>query len=103
MEICAGGIFGIGETDEQILEIASYLKDLDVDAVPLNFLVAIKGTPYEAVNTLTPAKCLKIIAFFRYFMPQKQIIICGGREKNLKELHPLIFYAGASGTMTVII
>ena len=100
MEICAGGIFGIGETDEQILEIALDVKELDVDAVPLNFLVAIKGTPYESINTLTPAKCLKIISFFRYFLPQKQIIICGGREKNLKELHPLIFYAGASGTMT---
>ena len=100
MEVCAGGIFGIGETDSQILEIASYLKDLDVDAVPLNFLVPIKGTPYGTFHNLTPAKCLKIIAFFRYFLPQKHIIICGGREKNLKELHPLIFYAGASGTMT---
>jgi biotin synthase len=100
MEICTGGIFGIGETDEQIFELAVDLKDLDVDAVPLNFLVAVKGTPYEDVNTLTPGKCLKIIAFFRYFLPEKQIIICGGREKNLKELHTLIFYAGASGTMT---
>ena len=100
MEICTGGIFGIGETDEQILEIALDIKELDVDAIPLNFLVAIKGTPYESINTLTPSKCLKIIAFFRYFLPHKQIVICGGREKNLKELHPLIFYAGASGTMT---
>ncbi len=100
MEICAGGIFGVGETDEQILELALDIKALDVDAVPLNFLVSIKGTPYEQVHRLTPAKCLKIIAFFRYFMPRTEIIICGGREKNLKELHPLIFYAGASGTMT---
>jgi len=100
MEICAGGIFGIGETDEQILEIAVDIKALDVDAIPLNFLVPIKGTPYGDIQTLTPTKCLKIIAFFRYFLPHKEIIICGGREKNLKGLHPLIFYAGASGTMT---
>ena len=100
MEICVGGIFGVGETDEQILEIALDIKALDVDAVPINFLVPIKGTPYGTIHTLTPSKCLKIIAFFRYFLPRKQIIICGGREKNLKELHPLIFYAGASGTMT---
>ena len=100
MEICSGGIFGIGETDEQILEIATDLKELDIDAVPLNFLVPIKGTPYGNAQNLTPSRCLRIIAFFRYFLPQKQIIICGGREKNLKELHPLIFYAGASGTMT---
>ena len=100
MEICAGGIFGIGETDGQILEMAVDIKALDVDAIPLNFLVPIKGTPYGEVNRLTPVRCLRIISFFRYFFPEKEIIICGGREKNLRDLHPLIFYAGASGTMT---
>jgi len=43
---------------------------------------------------------MKIIAFFRYFLPNKEIIICGGRGHNLGELHPMIFYAGASGIMT---
>lgn len=100
MEVCAGGIFGIGETDDQILELALELKELDVDSIPVNFLVPVKGTPYEEMNNLTPLKCLKIIAFFRYFLPRKEIIICGGREQNLKELHPLVFYAGASGIMT---
>ncbi|NLD38043.1 MAG: biotin synthase BioB [Desulfatiglans sp.] len=100
MEICAGGILGIGESDEQILELASDIKELGVDSIPLNFLVPIPGTPYGGMSRLTPIKCLKIIAFFRYFLPDKEIIICGGREKNLKELHPLIFYAGASGMMT---
>jgi biotin synthase len=100
METCVGGIFGIGETDEQILEFASDIKALDVDSIPLNFLVPIPGTPYGGMNRLTPVRCLKIIAFFRYYLPDKEIIICGGREKNLKELHPLIFYAGASGMMT---
>lgn len=100
MEVCAGGLFGIGETDEQILELAADIKGLDVDSIPLNFLVPIPGTPYGGLSRLTPVRCLKIIAFFRYFLPDKEIIICGGREKNLKELHPLIFYAGASGMMT---
>ena len=67
MEICVGGIFGVGETDEQILEIALDIKALDVDAVPINFLVPIKGTPYGTIHTLTPAKCLKITAFFQVF------------------------------------
>jgi biotin synthase len=100
MEICAGGLFGIGETDAQILELAADIKGLGVDSIPLNFLVPIPGTPYGGMNRLTPVKCLKIIAFFRYYLPDKEIIICGGREKNLKELHSLIFYAGASGIMT---
>ncbi|NLA74272.1 MAG: biotin synthase BioB [Deltaproteobacteria bacterium] len=100
MEVCAGGLFGIGETDEQILELARDIKALNAASVPLNFLVPIPGTPYGKASRLTPNRCLKIIAFFRYFLPDKEIIICGGREKNLGELHPLIFYAGASGIMT---
>jgi biotin synthase len=100
LEICSGGIFGIGETNEHILELAIALRDLDVDSVPINFLIPIKGTPFEYMHNLTPFRCLKIIAFFRYFLPTKEIIICGGRGHNIRELHPMIFYAGASGIMT---
>lgn len=100
MSICAGGIVGLGETLDQILELAVALKELEVDAVPLNFFVPIKGTTGNRLHSLTPLKCLKIIALFRYVLPSTEIIICGGREYNLKELHPLVFYAGASGIMT---
>jgi biotin synthase len=100
LEVCSGGIFGIGETDDQALELALALRDLDVDAVPLNFLVPIPGTPMEKDASLTPLRCLKLIALFRFVLPDKEILICGGRESNLKELHPLVFYAGASGIMT---
>jgi biotin synthase len=98
--VCAGGIFGIGETDEQVLEMALALKDLSVDAVPINFLVPIPGTPMERFPRISPLRCLKIIALFRYVLPTTEIIICGGREDNLKELHPLVFFSGASGIMT---
>jgi biotin synthase len=98
--VCAGGIFGIGETDTQVLELALTLRDLSVDAVPVNFLVPIPGTPFEGTSPLTPLRCLKIIALFRYVLPTTEIIICGGREANLKDLHPLVFFAGASGIMT---
>lgn len=100
LSLCAGGIFGVGETDDHIFELALALRDLDVDSVPVNFLVPIEGTPFGRSNHLTPLRCLKIIAFFRYFLPTKEIILCGGREHNLKELHPMVFYAGASGIMT---
>lgn len=98
--VCAGGLFGIGETDEQILELALTLKELDVDSVPINFLTPIKGTRLEKANRLASFRCLKIIALFRYVLPKKELIICGGRENNLRQLHPMIFYAGASGIMT---
>jgi biotin synthase len=100
LEVCSGGIFGIGESDEQALELALTLSDLAVDAVPLNFLVPIPGTPFQVGANLTPLRCLKIIALFRFVLPDTPILICGGREANLKALHPLVFYAGASGIMT---
>jgi len=100
MEVCSGGIFGIGETDDQIIEMVVTLKELDVDSVPINFLIPLKGTPFESMHNLTPLRCLKIIALFRYMLPEKEIMICGGRDLNLGELHPLIFHAGASAIMT---
>lgn len=100
LTVCSGGIFGLGETDEQVLELALALRDLGVDAVPLNFLSPIPGTPMEHARFLTPLRCLKIIAIFRYVLPDKDILICGGRELNLGPLHPLAFAFGASGIMT---
>ncbi len=100
MSVCAGGLFGLGETDEQVLELALELRDLDVDAVPINFLTPIKGTAMEQHESLTPQRCLKIIALMRFILPDKDIFICGGRQINLKTMQSYIFHAGASGIMT---
>jgi len=100
LEICSGGIFGIGETDDQVMELALELKRLDVDAVPLNFLSPVPETRMENFSDLTPLRCLKIIALFRYTLPDKDIFVCGGRQLNLKKLEPYMFHAGASGMMT---
>ena len=100
MTICSGGIFGIGETPEQVVELALELKDLDVDAVPNNFLTAIPGTPMEGQAPLSPTDCLRIIALMRYTLPDKDILVCGGRTLNLGPLAPMVFNAGANGIMT---
>ena len=100
LSVCSGGVFGIGETDADVVELAQLLRNLDVDAVPVNFLVPVPGTPLENMPRLTPLRCLKIISLIRYIIPDKEIIICGGRIENLRELHPFIFMAGASGIMT---
>ncbi|OQY58293.1 MAG: biotin synthase BioB [Desulfobacteraceae bacterium 4572_88] len=100
LTICSGGVFGLGESDGQVLEMAMTLRELEVEAVPLNFLVPIRGTAKENSYELTPLRCLKIISMFRYVLPDRDIFVCGGREANLKELHPLIFHAGANGIMT---
>lgn len=100
LKVCCGGIFGLGESDEQILEFALTLKELDPDSVPVNFMVALEGTKAEGFDYLNPFKCLLIVALLRIVLPDKEIIICGGRKENLKELFPFIFHAGASNLMT---
>lgn len=97
--VCCGGIFGLGETDADRVELAFTLKELDVDSVPLNFLNPIPGTPLEGQPPLPPLKILSIIATYRIVLPKKNILVCGGREVNLRDLQPLIFLAGANGTM----
>jgi biotin synthase len=99
MKVCCGGIFGLGESLEQRVELALTVRELEVDSVPLNFLNPIAGTPLQDMNDLSPLDCLRIIALFRYLLPEKRISVCGGREKNLRDFQSWIFMAGASGTM----
>jgi len=97
--VCCGGIFGIGETAADRVELAMTLRELCVDSIPVNFLNPLPGTPLEGRSELTPYDCLKIIAMMRLCHPGREIIVCGGREVNLRDLQCLIFAAGASGTM----
>ena len=99
MQVCCGGIFGLGESLAQRVEMGLTLRELDVDSVPLNFLNPIAGTPLENNNFLTPIDCLRIITLYRYLLPNKRITVCGGREKNLRDFQATMFMAGASGTM----
>lgn len=100
LKVCCGGLLGLGETDEQIVEFALSLKELDPDSVPVNFLAPTKGTKVFGFNHLTPFKSLLIVALLRLVLPDKEIIICGGRKENLKSLFPFVFHAGASNLMT---
>ncbi|RJP15662.1 MAG: biotin synthase BioB [Candidatus Abyssobacteria bacterium SURF_5] len=97
--VCCGGIFGMGETNEHRVEMALALRALQVDSVPLNFLNPIPGTRLESAQPLSPLEILKIIAMFRFMMPDKDIRTCGGRERNLRSLQPLMYVAGANGSM----
>ncbi len=99
LKVCCGGVFGLGESPAQRVELAQTLRDLDVDSVPLNFLNPIQGTPLQGQHQLTPRDCLRIIAVYRLMMPTKDIYVCGGREVNLRQLQSWIFMAGANGMM----
>jgi len=99
VKVCSGGIFGLGESAAQRVEMAFTLKDLDVDSVPMNFLNPIEGTRLEGAANITAMECLKTVAIYRMILPGKRITVCGGREKNLRDLQSWIFFAGANGTM----
>ena len=100
LKVCCGGIFGLGESFAQRIEMALTLRELDVDSIPLNFLNPVPGTRLENADNLTPLECLTIIAVYRFLLPDKRLSVCGGREKNLRELQSWMFLAGANGTMT---
>jgi biotin synthase len=99
VKVCCGGIFGLGESSAQRVEMAFTLKELEVDSVPINFLNPIEGTKLEGAANITAMECLKTIAIYRFILPGKRITVCGGREKNLRDLQSWIFFAGANGTM----
>ncbi|HOA74557.1 MAG TPA: biotin synthase BioB [Phycisphaerae bacterium] len=95
ISLCSGALFGMGETWEDRLDLAFELRELDVEVVPLNFLIPIDGTPLAGQGTMPASECLKIIAVYRFCLPRQEIKICGGRERNIGDLQHRIFEAGA--------
>jgi biotin synthase len=87
---------GMGETDQDLIDVARALRTLRVDSVPVNFLNPIPGTPLAKMQVLTPWRCLKILCLFRFMLPRTEIRVAGGREVNLRSLQPLSLYPGNS-------
>ncbi|MGO4370076.1 biotin synthase BioB [Paenibacillus sp. MCAF20] len=96
MSPCSGVIIGMGETDQEIVEMAYALRELDADSIPINFLNAIPGTPLEHAGRTPSMKGLKVLALFRFICPSKEIRVAGGREVNLRTLQPLSLFAANS-------
>jgi biotin synthase len=96
MELCSGGIIGMGERDEDIVQMAIELREIGVESIPLNFLNSIEGTPLESYRHLNPRHCLRALAVFRFANPDREIRIAGGRELHLGCLQPLGLYAANS-------
>jgi biotin synthase len=99
IQVCSGGIIGMGETREDRCDLAWALRELEPDYVPINCLNPIPGTPLVGVPPLAPLEILKTIACFRLLLPHAQILVAGGREVNLRDLQGLLFLAGASALM----
>jgi biotin synthase len=86
MEVCCGGILGMGETFKQRAEFAANLAELDPDEVPLNFLNPRPGTPFSDLEVLPASEALKVVAAFRLALPRTMLRFAGGREITLGDL-----------------
>jgi biotin synthase len=96
IELCSGGIIGMGESPRDVVDMAVALRDLGVESIPINFLNAIDGTPLAGRNELNPRYCLKVLAMLRLVNPDREIRIAGGRELHLGSMQALGLYAANS-------
>ena len=99
LELCCGGLFGIGETDADRVDLALALRDLGPAVVPINTLHPIAGTPLAGAEPLEPIEILSLVAVYRLLLPRPLLTMAGGREHNLRELQCLMFAAGADGCL----
>ena len=99
LEVCSGGIFGIGESHIDRIKMFQELKELNVNSVALNIIHPIRGTKiYDLINNkkikeITPMESLKSIAMAKIYMPDREIRLCGGREYNLRDIQSLALLA----------
>ncbi len=93
---CSGGILGMGESNDDIIDLALSLRELGVTSIPINFLIPIPGTKFADIKQLTPQQCLRILCLFRFLLPSQEIRIAGGREIHLRSLQPLGLYVANS-------
>lgn len=99
LDVCCGGLFGMGEEWDDRIDLAFELRGLGIRSVPVNFLNPVAGTHLAAQPLLAPREALRIIAVFRLILPDAHISVAGGRQVVLRDLQSWIFHAGASGMM----
>jgi biotin synthase len=96
LKTCSGGIVGMGESDDDVIDLALSLRELGVKSVPVNFLVPIAGTPFADRNELDPRRCLRILCLYRFLLPTQEIRISGGREVHLRSMQVMGLYPANS-------
>lgn len=96
MDTCCGGIVGLGESEDDLLDLAFSLRELDVDSVPVNFLDARPGTPLAGYPLVEPAYALRALCMFRLVHPRTDLRVAGGREITLRALQAFALYPANS-------
>ena len=96
LNTCCGGIIGMGETDEDVIELGFALRELEVDSLPLNFLHPISGTPLGDQEPTHPSRALRALCLMRFLNPDADIRAAGGRERTLGDDQALALYPANS-------
>ena len=96
MDTCCGGIVGLGESEDDLLDLAFALRELDVDSVPVNFLDARPGPPLAGYPLVEPGYALRALCMFRFVHPRTDLRVAGGRELTLRNLQVLALYPANS-------
>jgi len=99
LKVCVGGIFGMGETYPQRVELAFDLKDLGTHSLPINFLKPIEGTRLEHLPVMDATEAMRTIALLRLVLPEMDLFVCGGREEVFQDDQERLFAAGANGIL----
>jgi biotin synthase len=96
MKTCSGGILGMGESDDDVIDLALSLRELDVKSVPVNFLIPVPGTPMADIRALDPRRCLRMLVLYRLLLPTQEIRVSGGREVHLRSMQVMSLYPANS-------
>lgn len=97
MSPCSGIIVGMGESLEDLVQVAYHLREIGAHSIPINTLIPVPGTPLEqGARHLNPRFCLKVLCLFRFVCPDREIRVSAGREVHFRSLQPLSLYAANS-------
>jgi biotin synthase len=99
LQVCVGGIFGMGESFAQRAELGFSIRDLGTQSFPINFLKPIEGTGLDHLEPLEHYEALRTISLLRLILPNIDLFVCGGREEVLTDQQERLFSAGANGIL----
>ena len=96
IELCAGIIVGMGEVEKDVIEVAKTLRELEVQSIPVNFLIPIPGNALSEAPNLSPEYCLRVLCLYRFLNPKAEIRIAAGREVHLRNMEVMALYPANS-------
>ena len=96
IELCAGIIVGMGEVEKDVIEVAKTLRELEVESIPVNFLIPIPGNMLSEAPDLSPEYCLRVLCLYRFLNPKAEIRIAAGREVHLRSMEVMALYPANS-------